>query len=169
MNLLSCSYLYKTLFILFIIILASNLLNTFTSISYQILLFFQLHNIFREMLTSALRVLVYNIFQENFDITFIGKEKKLTKYYFFPIKFFLTELLTNILRTLVNITLLIIIKNTQIKKIKIKITSDACKYNYALSFWGHMCTLSLCYLFSGLETPRQAGSLLFFSFLFLIL
>ena len=164
MNLLSCSYLYKTLFILFIIILASNLLNTFTSISYQIPLFFQLHNLFKEILTSALRVFVYNLFQEWFDITFIRNEKKLSKYYFF-----LTGLLTNILRTLVNITLLFIIKNTQIKKIMIKITSDACKNNYALSFWGHMCTLSLCYLFSGLETPRQANSLLFFSFLFLIL
>ena len=164
MNLLSCSYLYKTLFILFIIILASNLLNTFTSISYQIPLFFQLHNLFKEILTNALRVFIYNLFQEWFDITFIGNEKKLSKYYFF-----LTGLLTNILRTLVNITLLFIIKNTQIKKIMIKITSDAYKNNYALSFWGHMCTLSLCYLFSGLETPRQASSLLFFSFLFLIL
>ena len=154
MNLLSCSYLYKTLFILFIIILASNLLNTFTSISYQIPLFFQLHNLFKEILTSALRVFVYNLFQEWFDITFIGNEKKIVK-----ILFFLTGLLTNILRTLINIILLFIIKNTQIKKIMIKITSDACKNNYALSFWGHMCTLSLCYLFSGLETPRQANSL----------
>ena len=95
---------------------------------------------------------------------FYRKWKKIVK-----IVFFLTGLLTNILRTLLNITLLFIIKNTQIKKIMIKITSDACKNNYALSFWGHMCTLSLCYLFSGLETPRQANSLLFFSFLFLIL
>ena len=42
--------------------------------------------------------------------------------------------------------------HTEIKKKKIKITSDACikiLKNVALSFWGHMCTLSLCYLFGG--------------------
>ena len=32
------------------------------------------------MLTSALRVLVKNLIKENFDITFIGNEKKKSKH-----------------------------------------------------------------------------------------
>ena len=32
------------------------------------------------MLMNVLRAIVNNLFQENFDITFIGNEKKLSKY-----------------------------------------------------------------------------------------
>ena len=34
----------------------------------------------KEMLTSALRILVKNLIKESFDITFMGNEKKMSKH-----------------------------------------------------------------------------------------
>ena len=56
------------------------------------------------MLTSALKVLINNSFQESFDITFIENEKKfqnITAYIFFNKNFLLNRLLNNTTRTFV--------------------------------------------------------------------
>ena len=56
------------------------------------------------MLTNALKVLINNSFQENFDITFIENEKKfqnISAYVFFHKNFLLNRLLNNIKRTFV--------------------------------------------------------------------
>ena len=58
------------------------------------------------MLTSALKVLINNSFQESFDITFIENEKKfqnITAYIFFHKNFLLNRLLNNITTTFVKI------------------------------------------------------------------
>ena len=58
------------------------------------------------MLTNAFRVLVNNLFQESFDIIFMGNEKNIkTLIAFFFHNFFLNGLLTNVLRALVSIFL----------------------------------------------------------------
>ena len=56
------------------------------------------------MLTNALKVLINNSFQKNFNITFIENEKKfqnISAYIFFHKNFLLNRLLNNIKRTFV--------------------------------------------------------------------
>ena len=58
---------------------------------------------------STFRTLVNNLFKKNFDITFLGNKKSCQsiEFFFFSLflyKLFLTGLLTNVLKALVNMT-----------------------------------------------------------------
>ena len=69
------------------------------------------------MLTSALRALINNQFLESYDTTFMGNEKNCQNIncFFFPIKLSLNELLTNTLRALISISLLLL-ANEKVKR-----------------------------------------------------
>ena len=68
--------------------------------------------IIRKILTIALMALVNNLFLKSFDITFMGNKKNCQNincfFFLFQWKLYLTGLLTNTLKTLVSITLIII-------------------------------------------------------------
>ena len=69
------------------------------------------------MLRSALRALINNLFLESYDTTFMGNEKNYQNIncFFSPIKLSLNGLLTNALRALVSISLLLL-ANEKVKR-----------------------------------------------------